>query len=89
MEGGSLQGAVLVVLVGAMTVGGAAPPGWWWLGAIVGAGVSLARLATGQATAVPLPRLVLDLLVPIGVAVAGSGVGASLRRLTGDGRGGD
>jgi hypothetical protein len=89
LESGGLQGAVLLVLVGAITVGGTAPPGWWWLGALAGAGVPLARLATGQALSVPLPRLLVELVVPIGVAVAGSGLGASLRRLTGDGQGDD
>ena len=84
--------AGILVLLGAMTVGGLAPARWWWVGVIVGAGVSASRWfapagATGSWMAAEGPNSPLadwaSLLAPMLVALAAAGLGASLQRFAG------
>ena len=89
----SFQGPALLVLAGAMTVGGMAPQGWRWLGVLVGAGVTISQLAAtggpwaysaqGRRSLALLGSEWVGLLAPIVVALAGAGLGASLQRLSG------
>jgi hypothetical protein len=88
---------LVLVLAGAITVGGLAARGWWWLGALVGAGATIGRLAGAEAPWAhsTIGRRSLELfgsewvglLAPIVVALAGAGLGASLQRLAGFGGG--
>ena len=89
IESDSQTSAGILVLVGAMTVGGLAPGRWWWLGAVVGAGVAISSLVrTGGARAGEASsgrELVgsewTEIVAPVFVALAAAGLGSSMQRL--------
>jgi hypothetical protein len=77
---------VLVVVAGAVTVGGLAPRALWWLGTLVGVAVPLVRLAAGSVSSESSTREWLALVLLVGIAAAASGLGAALKRLSGYGQ---